>query len=91
VALGDDPARPTEETTIPGWWNMILEVTDATDRTTTGNYGFNYIAENCADAAAAGGDEAFDATYDVNSDCIINIVDFAAFSAKWLDQSPKFE
>ena len=94
VALGDDPARPTEETTIPGWWNMILEVTDATDRTTTGNYGFNYIAENCGDAAAAGGDLAFEASdgaYDVNDDCIINIVDFAALAAKWLDQSSKYE
>jgi hypothetical protein len=91
VALGDDPLRPTDETTIPGWWNMILEVTDATDRTTTGSSGFNYIAENCGDAAAAGGDLTFDRTYDVNDDCIINLVDFAAFSAKWLDQISKYE
>ena len=91
VALGDDPSRPTEETTIPGWWNMILEVMDATDRTTTGNYGFNYIAENCGGAAAAGGDENFDPTYDVNNDCIINLVDFSEFSKNWLAQSSKFE
>ena len=100
VALGDDPARPTEVTTIPGWWNIRLEVTDATDRTTTGDYGYNYIGENCGDATVSEGNgdagadpdyAALSGPYDANSDCIIDLVDFAAFSAKWLDQSPKFE
>ena len=100
VALGDDPARPADETTIPGWWNMILEVMDATDRTTTGNYGFNYIGENCGDATTAegvgdeGGDPDYaelNGAYDVNDDCIINLVDFSEFAKNWLAQSSKYE
>ena len=91
VALGDDPLRPTEETQLPGWWNIGLEVTDDTDRTTSGGTGYNRIDLTCGEAAAAGGDEAFDAKYDVNSDCINDVVDFAALAEKWLDQSPKFE
>ena len=95
VALGDDPSRPTEETIIPGWWNFALEVYDAAGaRTTSGATGYHYIGTNCGDAAAAGGDldfEASDGAYDVNDDCIINLADFAALAAKWLDQSSKYE
>ena len=95
VALGDDPSYPTDETTIPRTWNFAFDVTDATDRTTTGYTGWDYyIGTNCGDAAAAGGDldfEASDGAYDVNDDCIINLADFAALAAKWLDQSSKYE
>jgi hypothetical protein len=94
VALGDDPLRPTEETTIPGWWNIGLEVTDSGSRTTSGNTGYNYVGETCGQAAAAGGDDAFElaiGAYDVNNDCILNLVDFSDLAAVWLDASPKKE
>ena len=91
VALGDDPLRPTEETTIPGQWNFSLDVMDATDRTTSGVTGYYYIGETCAQTADENPDDTFDTTYDSDGNCRIDAVDLAALCAKWLDESSKFE
>ena len=95
VALGDVGAgRPLEETQLPGFWDIALEVTDSGSRTTAGDTGHNFVGNTCAEAAADGGDEAFEelvGAYDVNDDCINNLVDFAELAAVWLDASPKKE
>ena len=87
--FGDDLDYPTDATAIPGWWNIRLEVTDASG-TGTGT-SFHRIDADCGSAADVDPLDDFDRTYDVNNDCINNLIDFAAFAEKWLDFSDKYE
>jgi hypothetical protein len=82
-----DAADPNYTTDLMGYWNIQLEVTDATG-TAVGTAGHHEIWETCGEAAASDPGDDFDGYYDTNSDCIINLTDFAAFAAKWLDCNP---
>jgi hypothetical protein len=91
VALGEDLSNPTFETGIPGWWNIQLQVKDGNGEYVQGVAGYHRIDATCGDMANANEADTFDTTYDVNLDCINDVIDLEAFAAAWLAQSPKFE
>lgn len=80
-----------ESTVIPGYWDLQLEVSDQNGARTAIDVTYQRIDETCALAAAADASDTFDTTYDSDGNCKNDLVDFAAFAAKWLDQSVKFE
>jgi hypothetical protein len=84
---GGDPANTT---VLPGYWQIRLEVTDATG-TARGPVGIFRVFETCGQAAEADPDDSFDGHFDMNDDCIVNLADFADFAAAWLKQSSKYE
>jgi hypothetical protein len=86
----EDGGDPNLSTTIPGFWNIRLEITDGTG-TVLGTATHYEIDETCADAAVADPDDNFDPVYDADQNCKNDFVDFAAFAAAWLDQSVSYE
>lgn len=81
---------PNSTTTLPGYWRIRLEVTDGS-ATVNGNSGIYRIFETCGEAAYADPDDDYNGYYDTNSDCIINVYDFADFASHWLNKSAKHE
>ena len=84
-------AAEKPETVIPGYWDLQLQVTDGTG--TGQDVAYVRVEADCTDAAAADASDEFDTTYDAvgNRNCKNDLPDLAAFAAKWLDQSIKFE
>ena len=85
-----DAADPNYSTDIPGYWDIRLEVTDATG-TALGTAGHFEIFETCGEAAFWDPDDPFDTTYDANLDCRTNLPDFADFALQWMSQGPLYE
>ncbi len=81
---------PNFTTILPGYWQIRLEVTDATG-TAHGTAGIHRIFETCGEAADADPSDLYDGYYDTNNDCIVNLADFSDFAAKWLYQGVKYE
>jgi hypothetical protein len=85
-AAGD----PGNTTTLPGYWQIRLEVTDASGAA-VGAAGIHRIFATCKEAAVADPDDPYEGYYDTNGDCIVNLSDFADFAEEWLSQSAKYE
>lgn len=82
---------PNVSTAIPGYWDIQLQVTDASG--TASDVSYHRIDEDCTAAAEADASDDFDTTYDAvgNRNCKNDLADFAAFAVAWLDESVKFE
>jgi hypothetical protein len=81
---------PSNTTTLPGYWQIRLEVADASG-TAIGAAGIHRIFATCKEAAVADPDDPYEGYYDTNNDCIVNLTDFAVFAEAWLSQSVKYE
>lgn len=81
---------PDNSTTLPGYWQIRLDVTDGTG-TTHSVAGIHRVFATCGQAAAADPADPYEVYYDTNSDCIVNLQDFAEFAEAWLTQSTKYE
>lgn len=86
----EEGGDPNNTTVLDGYWEIRLEVTDGTG-TAHGTPGIHRIFETCGEAAAADPSDPFDGYYDTNSDCIVNLEDFADFASRWLYQGIKYE
>jgi hypothetical protein len=81
---------PGGTTTLPGIWEIRLDVKDASG-TARGIPGIHQIFATCKEAAVADPTDPFKGYYDTNNDCIVNLADFANFAAAWLSQSVKYQ
>ncbi|MBM4104549.1 MAG: hypothetical protein FJ263_11005 [Planctomycetes bacterium] len=85
-AAGD----PGNTTTLPGYWQIRLDVTGSTG-TANGAVGIHRIFATCKEAAVADPADPYEGYYDTNGDCIVRLSDFADFAEAWLTQSVKYE
>jgi hypothetical protein len=85
-AAGD----PSNTTTLPGYWAIRLDVTDASG-TASGIPGIHRIFATCKEAAIADPTDPYEGYFDTNNDCKVNLTDFADFAAAWLSQSVKYQ
>jgi hypothetical protein len=85
-----DAADPNYSTDIDGYWDIELQVTDDTG-TVAGTAGHHEIWNLCGEAAASDPGDLFASQYDSDLNCKIELVDFQAYAALWLDQSVLYE
>ena len=82
-----DAVDPNYSTDIMGYWDIRLEVTDATGAV-LGTAGHFEIWDLCGEAAAVDpADPLYETIYDSDNDCEIGLTDFQAYAALWLEQS----
>jgi hypothetical protein len=78
-------------TDVPGYYRVRLTVTDALSASESKVFEVR-VEETACDQAKVGLHGAWPANiFDTNSDCVVDLNDFAAFAAEWLDNTASTE